>query len=164
MLFCSIHRANIGLDLIQRPQYLRMLLKLPFLNITPKAPCLPQGSIWKTFYTTDLIKINLTNCAKFSTIRIVKKVIWDSVAKKAVRAFTIDVKREIGALLLSLQRGELLSMPQSRSMKSVHKSAFEFRVKDQSGIYRVFYVLFDGDKINPSCLYEKDSKDATKRN
>lgn len=38
-------------------------------------------------------------------------------------------------------------MPQSRPMKQVGSSAFELRVKDRDGIYRVFYVLFDKHRI-----------------
>jgi len=38
-------------------------------------------------------------------------------------------------------------MPQSRAMKQLAPSAFELRVKDRDGIYRVFYVLFDEQRI-----------------
>ena len=88
-----------------------------------------------------------TLCAKYGTIELMKLVVWDSAAKKAVRAFADEAKREIGTLLMMLQQGEVLGMPQARAMKSVHRSAFELRVKDKNGIYRVFYVLVEGDKI-----------------
>lgn len=76
-----------------------------------------------------------------------KEVVWDFSARKTVRAFPVEVKKEIGVLLLTLQRGTLLGMPQSRKIQALHPSAFELRIKDANGIYRVFYAFFDGDKI-----------------
>ena len=38
-------------------------------------------------------------------------------------------------------------MPQSKPIKQLAPSAFELRVKDRNGIYRVFYVLFDKHRI-----------------
>ena len=76
-----------------------------------------------------------------------KKVIWDSTAKKTVRSFSSEVKKELGALLLTLQSGAILGMPQSRKIPTIHHSAYELRVKDKSGVYRVFYVLFNKNTI-----------------
>ncbi len=92
-----------------------------------------------------------------------KEIIWDSAAKKAVKSFSGEIKKELGALLLALQRGELLGMPQSRSMRTVHKSAFELRIKDQSGIYRVFYVLFQKDKILIPHVFSKKTQKTPKK-
>jgi phage-related protein len=76
-----------------------------------------------------------------------KQVIWDHSAKETVRSFSVEVRQEIGALLRILQGGGQLGMPQSRPMKQLSSSAFELRVKDRDGIYRVFYVLFDKNRI-----------------
>ena len=76
-----------------------------------------------------------------------KEVVWDHSARKTVRSFPIEVKKEIGALLLTLQRGITLGMPQSRKIPALHHSAFELRIKDAKGIYRVFYALWDSEKI-----------------
>ena len=76
-----------------------------------------------------------------------KEIIWDFSARKTVRSFPVEIKKELGALLLALQRGVLLGMPQSRKIPVLHQSAFELRIKDENGIYRVFYALFDGDTI-----------------
>ncbi|MFN8945019.1 MAG: type II toxin-antitoxin system RelE/ParE family toxin [Pseudobdellovibrionaceae bacterium] len=76
-----------------------------------------------------------------------KRVIWDKSALETVRSFSVEVRQEVGALLRLLQGGEQLGMPQSRPMKQVGSSAFELRVKDKDGIYRVFYVLFDKHRI-----------------
>ena len=88
-----------------------------------------------------------------------KDVIWDPVVKKKVKSLATSVKKELGTLLLILQQGGLLGMPQSRPIKIVHKSAFELRLKDKDGVYRVFYVLFDKNTIFiPHTFIKKDQK------
>lgn len=47
----------------------------------------------------------------------------------------------MGELLLKLQLGITLGMPNSKPMPSVHPGAHELRLKDTAGIYRVFYYL-----------------------
>lgn len=88
-----------------------------------------------------------------------KRVIWDKVAIETIRSFTAEVRQEIGALLRILQDGGQLGMPQSRPVKQVASSAFELRVKDRDGIYRVFYVLFDKHRIMvPHAFTKKTQK------
>ena len=53
---------------------------------------------------------------------------------------------EAGYLLRQLQRGESLSMPQSRPMPSVGQRCHELRVNDSSGTWRVLYRI-DKDAI-----------------
>lgn len=76
-----------------------------------------------------------------------KQIIWDKAALETIRSYSIEIRQEIGALLRLLQQGEQLGMPQSRPMKQLSTSAFELRIKDHDGSYRVFYVLFDKDRI-----------------
>lgn len=76
-----------------------------------------------------------------------KQVIWDSNAREIIRSFSSEVRQEIGALLRILQDGGQLGMPQSRPMKQLASSAFELRVKDRDGTYRVFYVLYHKQRI-----------------
>ncbi len=92
-----------------------------------------------------------------------KKVIWDSIARKTVRSFSIEVKKEIGTLLLILQKGGVLRMPQSRKVPVVHRTAFELRVKDKTGVYRVFYVLFSGNKILIPHAFTKKTQKTPKK-
>jgi phage-related protein len=53
---------------------------------------------------------------------------------------------EAGYLLRQLQRGESLSMPQSRPMPSIGPRCHELRVNDSSGTSRVPYLI-DKDAI-----------------
>jgi len=61
--------------------------------------------------------------------------------REEIRNFSKPVKKEVGELLLKLQYGVLLGRPVSRPMPSIYQGAYEIRLKDPSGIYRVFYYL-----------------------
>jgi phage-related protein len=53
---------------------------------------------------------------------------------------------ETGYLLRRLQRGESLSMPQSRPMPSIGPRCNELRINDSNGTWRVLYRI-DKDAI-----------------
>jgi len=57
-----------------------------------------------------------------------------------------EVRLEAGFLLRRLQRGELLSMPQSRPMPSIGARCHELRINDASGTWRIMYRI-DKDAI-----------------
>ena len=59
---------------------------------------------------------------------------------------TREARLEAGFLLRRLQRGELLSMPQSRPMPGIGPRCHELRVNDASGTWRVVYRI-DKDAI-----------------
>jgi len=102
------------------------------------------GKKWETALTDVFI------CAKISTYGYavnMKKVKWNKKARDFVRGLENDMKIEIGALLMLLQKGERLNAPQSKPMKSIHEKAHELRVKDRKGTYRVIYVLGMIDQI-----------------
>ena len=94
---------------------------------------------------------------------VMKRVLWDPAAKKVVRSFSLTVRKEIGALLLNLQKGHGLGMPQSRPLSAVHKSAFELRVRDRAGTYRVIYVLYAKDEILIPHAFTKKSHKTPKK-
>lgn len=92
-----------------------------------------------------------------------KEIVWDFSARKTVRSFPVEVKKELGSLLLALQRGVLLGMPQSRKVPGLHQSAFELRIKDEHGIYRAFYVFFDSDKLLVPHAFTKKTQKTPKK-
>ena len=57
-----------------------------------------------------------------------------------------EARLEAGFLLRRLQRGELLSMPQSRPMPSIGARCHELRINDASGTWRIVYRV-DKDAI-----------------
>jgi len=71
------------------------------------------------------INFLLTNCANFGTLNFVKDIIWAKAAKKVVRGFSLEVRKEIGSLLMLLQQGSVLGAPQAKPMRQVGASVFE---------------------------------------
>ena len=63
---------------------------------------------------------------------------------------------EAGFLLRQLQRGELLSMPQSRPMPSIGPRCHELRINDIDGTWRLVYRI-DKDAIVILEIFAKKS-------
>jgi phage-related protein len=61
-------------------------------------------------------------------------------ARKIIREWPVDARQELGAVLIRLQRGEVVGMPDVRAMPSIEKGVFEIRLKNSVGAYRVFYI------------------------
>ena len=68
-----------------------------------------------------------------------KLAVFHPKARDVIRSFPNDVRRELGKAIFHLQIGVNLTMPLSRSMSSVALGVNELRIRDRSGIYRVFY-------------------------
>lgn len=92
-----------------------------------------------------------------------KRVIWNEKAREFVRALDSELKIEIVALLMMLQSGEVLGSPQSKPMKSIHSNAYELRIRDRSGIYRVIYVLWVENKILIPHAFNKKTQKTSKK-
>jgi phage-related protein len=84
-----------------------------------------------------------------------KDLIWNKHAKIFVQKLNTQTKKEIGTLLRVLQLRTSLGEPQSKPIKTIHKKAFELRIKDKSGIYRVIYILIDKNTIFIPHAYTK---------
>lgn len=92
-----------------------------------------------------------------------KELKWNSKAREFVRQLDVETKREIGTLLLLIQTGFKLGEPQSKPMKSIHQHAFELRVKDRKGAYRVIYILSIKDKILIPHAFTKKTQKTPKK-
>ena len=57
------------------------------------------------------------------------------------------MRREFGKIIFDLQKGEKLSMPLSRPMASVAAGVDELRLRDSSGVFRVFYYTKLADSV-----------------
>ena len=58
-----------------------------------------------------------------------------------------------------LQMGKTLSEPQVKPMKNIYKNAFELRVKDKKGSYRIIYILnFQNMILIPHAFNKKTAK------
>jgi phage-related protein len=67
--------------------------------------------------------------------------IFHPKARDTIRSFSKEIRFALGSALLDLQHGAKLGMPLSKPMPSVGPGVSELRVRDQSGIYRAFYVV-----------------------
>ena len=68
-------------------------------------------------------------------------------ARDTIASFPKDVRRELGKAIFDLQMGVNLTMPLSRSTSSVAAGVNELRIRDRSGIYRVFYYTKLADSV-----------------
>ena len=68
---------------------------------------------------------------------------------------------EAGYLLRRLQRGEGLTMPQSRPMPSIGPRCHELRINDSSGSWRLIYRL-DADAIIIAGVFSKKTEKTPK--
>ncbi len=69
----------------------------------------------------------------------VKDVDIHKLARAVIREFSKAVRAELGSALIKLQLGMKLDFPVSRPMPEVFSGAYELRLRDESGIQRVFY-------------------------
>ncbi len=73
---------------------------------------------------------------------IEKPVVWLHGQVKTP-PFSLKGRLEAGALLGTLQRGEFLTMPQSRPMPSIASRTHELRVPDETTTWRIIYRIDD---------------------
>ncbi len=62
-------------------------------------------------------------------------------ARREIVCWPAEAKKELGAVLTRLQKGESIGVPDVRPMATVAKGAAEVRVKIARGIYRAFFVI-----------------------
>jgi phage-related protein len=72
-------------------------------------------------------------------------------------AFSGDARVEAGVLLRRLQRGEALTMPQSRPMPRVGARCHELRVRDAQKNWRILYRT-DPDAIVIAAVWSKTTR------
>jgi phage-related protein len=75
--------------------------------------------------------------------------------------FSVEARREAGFLLRQLQRGEMLSLPQSRPMPSIGKRCHELRIQDRNKTWRIVYRI-DADAIVILEVFEKKTQQTPK--
>jgi len=61
--------------------------------------------------------------------------------EKEIAALPLTIREDLADAIARLDAGLLLSMPLSRPMPDIGRGVSELRLRDRSGIYRVFYVV-----------------------
>ncbi len=75
--------------------------------------------------------------------------------------FSPGARIEVGVLLRRLQRGEKLTMPQSRAMPAVGARCHELRISDDRREWRIIYRI-DGDAIVIGDVFPKTTQKTPK--
>lgn len=75
------------------------------------------------------------------------EIIILSQCEKELKELPVEVLEDFLDAVAKLQNELLLTMPLSKSLSSIHASLHELRLKDKSGIYRVFYYIKKNDGI-----------------
>jgi phage-related protein len=61
--------------------------------------------------------------------------------RSEIRDWPTDVRKDLGAILTKLQIGFSVGFPDTKPIFTVAKGVFEIRLKDERGIFRVFYFI-----------------------
>ena len=84
-----------------------------------------------------------------------------SIVKQAVREIEVlpnSIREDLADALARLDAGQVLSMPLSRALPSIGKGVHELRLKDRTGIFRVFYYVRVGNRIFLLHAFKKKSQ------
>ena len=92
------------------------------------------------------------------------KVVILDVCKKEIAGFPEEILGEFVDAVALLDEEVVLNMPLSKAMPSIGKNVHELRLKDRSGIYRVFYVFKKKDAIYVVHAFKKKTQKTTKKN
>ena len=70
-----------------------------------------------------------------------------SPVEEFVQELSAELQGEFFDAISLLTQGQVLAMPLSRNLSSVHPGLHELRLKDRAGQVRVFYFVKRGDAI-----------------
>lgn len=91
------------------------------------------------------------------SIKVHKAVVND------LKKLDMDLRFQLAELLDLVAAGESVGMPMSRPMPEVSVGAHEFRIKDRSGQYRVFYYTKMKGSILVFHLFKKKTQTTPKK-
>lgn len=94
------------------------------------------------------------------TDRSLKDIHWHGDSLEIVRKFPRAVRADLGSELYLLQLGE--RPLHSRPFASVGRGVWEIRVKDESGAFRVFYIVRRRDGIHVLHAFQKKTQKTRK--
>ena len=95
-----------------------------------------------------------------TTDKPLKDIHWHGDSLDVVRAFPRTVRVDIGSELYLLQLGE--QPLHSKPFTSVGRGVWEIRIKDQSGAFRIFYVVRRRDGIHVLHAFQKKTQKTRK--
>lgn len=90
-------------------------------------------------------------------------VYFSATAKEAIQAWPQSIKKDLGSVITTLQKGANVGMPDVKPMPLVSKGVFEIRIKDHSGAYRAFYLIENKKGIFVFHAFKKKTQKTPKK-
>lgn len=92
-----------------------------------------------------------------------KPALFHPKVRVVLRAFPEEVRRELGKAIFDLQKGAILTMPLSKPIPSVGSGVDELRIKDRTGVFRVFYLSRRADSVLIFHAFQKKTQKTSQR-
>jgi len=86
-----------------------------------------------------------------------------SPVEEFVQELSLELKGEFFDAIALLASGQVLTMPLSRNLSSVHPGLHELRLKDRSGQVRIFYFIKRGDAIFVLHAFRKKTQELPRK-
>lgn len=86
------------------------------------------------------------------------EIIVLSQCEKELKKFPVEVLNDFLDAIAKLKNGLTLSMPLSKAMGSIYGGLHELRIRDRSGIYRVFYYYKKNDALYVIHAFKKTTQ------
>jgi phage-related protein len=92
-----------------------------------------------------------------------KPALFHPKVRAILRTFPEEVRRELGKAIFDLQKGAILGMPLSKPIPSVGRGVDELRIKDRSGVFRVFYLSKRANAVLVFHAFQKKTQKTLQR-
>ena len=81
------------------------------------------------------------NSMENDSVEVLQRVSMNDPAVGEIRTWPSEIRVDLGAILLRIQMGLPVGLPDVNPMPTVSKNVSEIRLKDQSGLYRVCFRI-----------------------
>jgi phage-related protein len=92
-----------------------------------------------------------------------KPALFHPKVRAILRTFPEEVRRELGKAIFDLQKGAILGMPLSKPIPSVGPGVDELRIRDRSGVFRVFYLSRRANSVLVFHAFQKKTQKTSER-
>ncbi len=84
--------------------------------------------------------------------------------QRELQRFPEEIRGDLADALARLEAGQTLAMPLSRPLPIIGNGVHELRLKDRSGVHRVFYVLPGAGAVYVLHAFQKKTQATPKSN
>ena len=91
-------------------------------------------------------------------IRYYKTLSGRNPVREFVKQLSPRAQNKFEDLIMQLEQGKHLALPDSRSLGNIYRGLRELRIKDEAGIYRIFYYIKVKEAIYILNAFKKTSQ------